>query len=145
MARTFAVGNVDRAARKLIEVTEQSFWEGIKNIGPGKLLSGYSKAAQKHIEGNGFSVVRNLVGHGVGRELHEDPQVPNYHSRTYKDVRLKPGMALALEPMVNAGGFETKLGNDGWTFVTKDGSLSAHYENTLVITDKGVEVLTILE
>lgn len=143
MARTFAVGNVSPEAKKLIKVTEQSFWEGVKNIGPGKKLSEYSKAVQKYVEANGFSVVRNLVGHGVGRDLHEDPQIPNYFNKKYQDVKLAPGMTLALEPMVNAGGFETILGHDGWVFKTKDGSLSAHYENTILITEKGVEVLTI--
>lgn len=145
MARTFAVGNVSPEAKKLIEVAEQSFWEGVKNIGPGKKLSEYSKTVQKYVEDNGFSIVRNLVGHGVGRDLHEDPQIPNYYNKKYQDALLAPGMALALEPMVNAGGFETVLGHDGWVFKTKDGSLSAHYENTILITDKGVEILTIIQ
>lgn len=144
MARTFAIGKISLEAQKLIDATEQSFWEGIKKVGPGKMLSEYSKAAQKHVENNGFSVVRNLVGHGVGRELHEDPQIPNYYNKKYQDFKLSPGMTLALEPMVNAGGFETILGHDGWVFKTKDGSLSAHYENTILITEKGIEVLTIL-
>jgi len=143
MARTFAVGKVNPEAQKLIDATEQSLREGIGKIGPGKMLSCYSKAVQKYVGKNGYSVVRNLVGHGVGRELHEDPQVPNYYNKKYQDFELKPGMTLALEPMVNAGGFETKLGHDGWVFLTKDGSLSAHYENTILITEKGVEVLTI--
>ncbi|MFA4817576.1 MAG: type I methionyl aminopeptidase [Parcubacteria group bacterium] len=144
MARTYAIGECSRQARKLIQITEQSFWEAVKKMGPGKKLSAYSKAAQKYIEKNGFSVVRNLVGHGVGKDLHEDPQIPNYYNKKYQDVKLAPGMALALEPMVNAGGFETMLGRDGWVFKTKDGGLSAHYENTILITEKGVEVLTIL-
>ena len=145
MARTFAVGEVEEEAAKLIKVTEQCFWEGVRQIGPGKMLSEYSKAVQKHVETNGFSVVRNLVGHGVGQELHEDPQVPNYFNKKFQDVCLAPGMMLALEPMVNAGTFETKLGHDGWTFLTRDGKLSAHYENTILITEEGVEVLTILK
>lgn len=144
MARTFAVGNISPEAKKLIEATEQSFWEGIKKMGPGKKLSGYSKAVQRYVEKNGFSVVRNLVGHGVGKDLHEDPQIPNYYNKKYQEVFLAPGMALALEPMVNAGGFETVLGHDGWVFKTKDGSLSAHYENTILITEKGVEVVTVI-
>ncbi len=143
MARTFAVGKINAESKKLIKITEQSFWEGVKKIGPGKRLSEYSKAAQKYVEKNGFSAVRNLVGHGVGRELHEEPQIPNYYNKKYQDVKLAPGMALALEPMVNAGGFETILGRDGWVFKTKDGSFSAHYENTILITDSGVEVLTV--
>lgn len=144
MARTFAVGNISPEAKKLMEATEKSFWEGIKNIGPEKKLSEYSKTVQKYVEAGGFSVVRNLVGHGVGKGLHEDPQIPNYYNRKYQDALLAPGMTLALEPMVNAGGFETILGRNGWVFATKDGSLSAHYENTILITEKGVEVLTIL-
>lgn len=143
MARTIALGNVSGQARKLAEVAEKSFWKGIIKLRSGKMLSDYSKAVQKYIEGEGFSVVRNLVGHGIGREIHEDPQIPNYYNKKYQDVKLGAGMTLALEPMVNAGGFETMLGRDGWVFVTKDGSLSAHYENTVLITEKGVEVLTI--
>jgi methionyl aminopeptidase len=142
MARTFAVGEISEKAKKLIYVTEKSFWEGIKNLKEGKLLSEYSKAVQDYVEKNGFSVVRNLVGHGVGKELHEDPQIPNYYNKKYEEVELEAGMVLALEPMVNAGTFENKIKKDGWTFVTKDGSLSAHYENTIVIMKNGVEVIT---
>ncbi|MFA6973896.1 MAG: type I methionyl aminopeptidase [Parcubacteria group bacterium] len=144
MARSYAVGECSEQARKLIEVTEQAFWEGIKKMGPKKMLSDYSKTAQAVVEKNGFSVVRNLVGHGVGRELHEDPQIPNYYNKKFQDIELAPGMVLALEPMVNAGGFETVVGKDGWGFHSKDGSLTAHYENTILITEKGVEVLTVL-
>jgi len=142
MARTFAVGNVSEPARKLINVTEQSFWNGLEKLKSGNFLSEYSKAAQKCAEGDGFSVVRNLVGHGVGRELHEDPYIPNYYNKKYQDYRLEVGMTLALEPMINAGKHETVLGKDGWTFLTSDGELSAHYENTVLITEKGAEVLT---
>lgn len=144
MARTFSIGEIDRDKLKLIEITEKSFWQGIKNLKAGKMLSDYSKAAQKIIESGGFSAVRNLVGHGIGKNLHEDPQIPNYWNKKYQDVRLKSGMTLALEPMVNAGNFETILGRDGWVFKTKDGSPSAHYENTILITEKGTEILTIL-
>ncbi|MCX6763804.1 MAG: type I methionyl aminopeptidase [Candidatus Moranbacteria bacterium] len=144
MARAFSVGKISSAAQKLIEVTEQSFWEGIQNLAVGKMLSDYSRVVQKYAEANGFSVVRNLVGHGVGRQLHEDPSVPNYYNRKYSDIRLIAGMTLALEPMINEGTSETVLGSDGWVFKTKDGKLSAHYENTVLITEKGVEVLTIL-
>jgi methionyl aminopeptidase len=143
MARTFSVGNADLRSVQLIKITERSFWEGIKGLKSGIYLSIYSKKVQKFIEKNGFSVVRNLVGHGVGKALHEPPQIPNYYNGKYHDVKLISGMALALEPMVNEGSFETILGRDGWVFKTKDGKLSAHYENTIVITDKGVEVLTI--
>lgn len=144
MARTFLVGKPSAKAKKLAEVTEQSFWEGIKKLGPGKKLSDYSRAAQKYVESQKFSVVRNLVGHGIGRELHEDPQIPNYYNKKYKDAILAAGMTFAFEPMVTAGGYETELGHDGWVFKSKDGSLTAHYENTVLITEKGVEVLTVL-
>jgi len=143
MARPIAIGNIGGQARKLIKITEESFWEGIKNLKAGKYLSDYSKAVQKQIEKNGFSVVRNLVGHGVGKKLHEPPQIPNYYYQKYSDLKLISGMTLAFEPMVNEGSYETVLGKDGWLFKTKDGQLSAHYENTVLITDKGVEVLTI--
>lgn len=145
MARTFSIGKISSAARKLIEATEQSFWEGIKEMKPGANLSAYSKTVQAYVEKNGFSVVRNLVGHGIGRTLHEEPNVLNYYDKKFPDVILKPGMAFALEPMVNAGGKDTVLAHDGWTFITRDRSLSAHYENTVVITEDGVEVLTVLE
>ena len=144
MARTFAVGQIPVEAQKLIVATEQSFWEGIQNLAEGKMLSDYSKAVQSYVEKNGFSIVRNLVGHGIGKKLHEDPSVPNYYNRKYEDVRLISGMTLALEPMVNEGTYETILGSDGWVFQTKDGKLSAHYENTVLITDGKPEILTIL-
>jgi methionyl aminopeptidase len=142
MARTFAVGKIDEEAKKLIEVTEKSFWKGIAGLREGASLSEYSKTVQKVVENAGFSVVKNLVGHGIGKNLHEEPQVPNYFERGYKDVVLKKGMTLALEPMVNQGDYKTVLGKDGWVFATADGKLSAHYENTILITEKGVEVLT---
>lgn len=142
MARSIAIGKCSGRARTLIKVTEESFWKGIKKLKAGGNLSEYSKAVQKYVESRGFSVIRNLVGHGIGKEVHEDPQIPNYYTKKYRDVKLGPGMALALEPMVNVGGYETILDKDGWTFKTKDGSLSAHYENTIAITDRGVEVLT---
>lgn len=143
MARTFAVGNISAEAQKIMEITKQSFWEGIKKMQAGRMLSDYSKTVQKYVEKNGFSLVRNLVGHGIGKELHEDPQIPNYYNKKFKDIKLQAGMVLALEPMVNAGNFETIVGKDGWGFYSKDGSLTAHYENTILITEKGVEVLTI--
>jgi methionyl aminopeptidase len=143
MARIFAVGEINAETKKLIETTQQSFWEGIKKLKAGKFLNVYSKKVQKFVEKNGFSVVRNLVGHGIGKKVHEDPQIPNYYNKKYQDIKLAAGMTLAFEPMVNAGRFDTILGHDGWVFKTKDGSLSAHYENTVVITDKGVEVFTI--
>lgn len=143
MARTFAVGKISKEAKKLMEATEKSFWKGVKKMKDGADLSAYSKAVQKTVEEAGFSVVKNLVGHGIGKELHEDPQVLNYYEEGYRDMVLKSGMTLALEPMVNQGSFRTVLGNDGWVFRTADGSLSAHYENTIIVTKDGVEVLTI--
>jgi methionyl aminopeptidase len=142
MARTFLVKPVSAEAQKLAEVTEQSFWEGVKKIKAGAKLSDYSQAVQKYVESRGFSVVRNLVGHGVGRELHEDPYVPNYYNKKDSGLRLEVGMTLALEPMVNAGSFHTVLAKDGWVFRTKDEKISAHYENTVLVTKNGAEVLT---
>jgi methionyl aminopeptidase len=143
MARTFAVGKISDKAAKLIEVTEKSFWKGIKNLKAGANLSEYSKTSQKIVEDAGFSVVKNLVGHGIGEELHEDPQIPNYFERGFRDLKLASGMTFAIEPMVNVGTHRTELGKDGWVFVTADGELSAHYENTILITEKGVEILTV--
>lgn len=142
MARTFAVGEISQQAQKLIEITEQSFWKGIKNLKAGAMLSEYSKTSQKIVEDAGFSVVKNLVGHGIGKNMHEDPQVPNYFEKGFRDLKLEAGMALAIEPMVNVGTYLTELGSDGWVFLTADRKLSAHYENTILITEKGVEVLT---
>jgi methionyl aminopeptidase len=142
MARTFAVGKISPDAQRLIRITEKSFWKGLEKLKEGCFLSDYSKAVQKYAEDNGFSVVRNLVGHGIGKDLHEDPYIPNYYNKKYQDFRLSAGMALALEPMINEGAFETVLDKDGWTFKTKDGRLNAHYENTILVTEKGTEVIT---
>lgn len=142
MARTFPVGKVDDESVHLIETAKQAFWQGIKNLRSGAKLSEYSKVAQQVVEKAGFSVVRNLVGHGIGENLHEDPQVANYFAKGYRDLRLEVGMTLAIEPMINAGIHETVLGSDGWVFLTADGRRSAHYENTIAITKNGVEVLT---
>ncbi|MBI2439112.1 MAG: type I methionyl aminopeptidase [Candidatus Moranbacteria bacterium] len=142
MARTVAVGTISDEAKKLLRVTEESLSCGIQTLCPGGRLSVYARAVQEHVEKNGFSVVRDLVGHGVGRELHEEPQVPNYYSSSFREVVLRKGMALALEPMVNLGGFAVTIAPDDWTFVTKDGSLSAHFEDTVVITEKGAEIVT---
>lgn len=143
MARTFAVGEISGEAQKLIEITEKSFWKGIKNLKAGASLSEYSKAAQKTVEDAGFSVVKNLVGHGIGKNLHEDPQVPNYFEKGFRDLSLEAGMTLALEPMVNIGTHLTAMGADGWVYLTADRKLSAHYENTILITKDGVEILTV--
>lgn len=142
MARTFAVGQISAEAQQLIEATEKSFWKGVKNLKEGASLSEFSKSAQQAAESAGFSVVKNLVGHGIGKNLHEDPQVPNYYERGYRDLILKPGMTLALEPMVNQGTYETVIGPDGWVYLTADRKLSAHYENTILVTKDGVEILT---
>ena len=142
MARTFAIGKASYVAEKLMKVAEKSFWEGVSRIKDGAMLSDYSKAVQKYVELNGFSVVRDLVGHGIGKALHEDPQVMNYYNGNFRDLKLKSGMALALEPMVNEGTFQTKIEKNGWVFKTRDGKLSAHYENTVLVTEKGYEILT---
>lgn len=142
MARTFAIGKISLEAKKLIEATEKSFWKGVKKLKAGAQLSEYSKTVQKVVESAGFSVVKNLVGHGVGKNLHEEPQVPNYFEPGFREITLEAGMTLALEPMVNEGDFRTVLGKDGWVYSTADKKLSAHYENTIAITKDGVEVLT---
>lgn len=141
-ARTFAVGKISSEAQRLIDVTKASFFEGIKYAVHGARLGDVSHAIQEYVESNGFSVVRDLVGHGIGREMHEDPTVPNF-GRAGRGVRLAAGMTLAIEPMVNAGDWEVGVLDDGWTVVTKDGSLAAHYENTVLITRSGCEILTL--
>lgn len=142
MARTIAVGSVTKEAQALLDVTRESLERGIAELRPGAPISAYARAVQSYVESQGFSVVRDLVGHGVGRELHEDPQVPNYTSRHMHDFILAPGMTLALEPMINAGTFEVDIAPDDWTFITADGKLSAHFEDTVVITENGAEILT---
>ena len=143
-ARTHAVGNISEEAKRLIEVTKQSFFEGIKLPVPGNHLFDISEAIQKYVESNGYSVVRDLVGHGIGTHLHEDPQIPNFKQRR-KGMKLRPGMTLAIEPMVNEGSYDVVWLDDDWTVVTEDGSLAAHYENTIVITEDGCEILTLSE
>ncbi len=140
-ARTFSVGKVSNEAAFLIEVTEKSFFEGIKCAKANRHLHEISAAIQSYAESNGFSVVRSYVGHGIGTELHEDPQVPNYKPPG-RGSRLQKGMTLAIEPMVNQGHYDVKVLRDKWTVVTSDGKLSAHYENTILITDGEPELLT---
>ena len=140
-AKTHAVGIISEEDRKLIEVTKESFYEGLKFAKLGCRLSDISHAIQTHVEKNNFSVVRDLVGHGVGKQLHEDPQIPNYGSPG-KGPKLKEGMVLAIEPMVNAGKFHVKMLGDGWTIVTIDSKKSAHYEHTIAITEDGPLILT---
>ena len=142
-AKTHAVGIISEDNRKLIEVTRQSFYEGIKFAKIGYRLSDISHAIQTYVEKNGFSVVRDLVGHGVGTHLHEPPDVPNY-GKPGKGPKLKAGMVLAIEPMVNMGKFNIKCQPDGWTIVTIDGKNSAHYEHTIVITENEPILLTSL-
>lgn len=141
-ARTHAVGEISKEARQLIEVTRQSFYEGIKYAREGCHLHEISAAIADYCESFGYGVVRDLVGHGVGSALHEDPQVPNFRQST-RGIRLQAGMTLAIEPMVNAGHYSVKWLDDDWTVVTSDGSLSAHYENTVLITKGEPEILSI--
>ena len=140
-ARTIAVGGCGVLAQRLLDVTEQSLYFGIAAAKPGNRVTDISRAIQDYVEGNGFSVVREFVGHGVGRTMHEEPQVPNFVDRKMND-RLRAGMTIAIEPMVNAGRPEVKILKDGWTVVTQDGSLSAHFEHTVLITDGEPEILT---
>lgn len=142
-ARTFAVGNVSEEANKLIKVTEQSFFKGIEYAKVGNRLTDISHGIQSYIEASGFAVVRDFVGHGIGRVVHEDPDVPNF-GKPGRGPKLAQGMALAIEPMVNLGSYKVKTLNDDWTVVTSDGSLSAHYENTIVILPDGPEILTLI-
>ena len=143
-AATFACGVISADAQKLIDVTKQSFFEGIRFATRGRRVSDISHAIQTYVESNGFSVVRSFVGHGVGAQLHEEPEVPNFGAAG-RGPRLLPGMTLAIEPMVNAGTYEVSVLKDGWTTVTADGKLSAHYENTVLITDGEPEILTVTE
>lgn len=140
-AATFAVGDITPEAQKLIDVTKQSFYEGISAIKEGARLGDVGHAVQSYVESFGFSVIREYVGHGVGHDLHEDPEVPNYGTEG-RGLRLRPGMTIAVEPMVSAGGYAVRVLDNDWTVVTKDASLSAHYENTVAITDNGVVILT---
>lgn len=143
MARTVGVGKISKLAQKLINATEDALVSGIEMLAPGVKLSSISKTIQSKIEKAGFSVVRQLVGHGVGHAAHEDPQIPNYVGGNFPEVILKSGMCLAIEPMVNSGSFEIETLEDGWTIVTADGSLAAHFEHTIAITDGGYEILTL--
>ena len=143
-AGTYIAGEGTEEAKRLIEVTRQSFFEGMKFARAGYRIGDISHAIQTYVENNGFSVVREYVGHGIGTELHEAPEVPNY-GEPGRGPRLLKGMTLAVEPMVNAGTFEVRVLKDGWTVKTLDGKLSAHYENTIVITDGEPEILTFAE
>ncbi|MDO5417370.1 MAG: type I methionyl aminopeptidase [Lachnospiraceae bacterium] len=141
-ARTHGIGEISPEARKLIDVTRQSFFEGIKFAKAGNHLNDISSAIQAYAESFGYGVVRDLVGHGIGSHLHEDPEVPNF-SQKRKGILLRPGMTLAVEPMINAGRYDVAWMDDDWTVVTDDGSLSAHYENTILITEGEPEILSL--
>ena len=139
---TFCVGEVDEETKKLLQVTKESLYKGIEQAIHGKRLGDIGNAVQTHCEQNGFGVVREFVGHGIGREMHEAPEVPNFGTAG-KGIRLLPGMTIAIEPMINAGQAGVKTLSDGWTVVTRDGSLSAHFEHTVAITSEGPQIMTI--
>lgn len=142
-AITVAVGEIDADSRRLMDVTAESLRVGIAAAVPGNWTSDVSKAIQEYVEGQGFSVVREYTGHGIGRQMHEDPQIPNYFDpRVGGRIRLRPGMTFALEPMVNVGGWRTRVLDDAWTVVTADGTRSAHFEHTVAVTKNGPEILT---
>ena len=143
-AATFPCGAISTEAQKLIDVTKQSFYEGLRFATQGHRVSDISHAIQTYVESNGFSVVRSFVGHGVGAQIHEEPEVPNF-GKPGRGPRLLRGMTLAIEPMVNMGVYDVRILKDGWTTVTADGKLSAHYENTVLITDGEPEILTVAE
>lgn len=143
-ARTFGVGRISENAQRLIEVTKQSFFEGLAKAVPGNRVVDISAAIQEYVERHGFSVVRDYIGHGIGQNLHESPEVPNYRTRS-RGPRLEKGMTLAVEPMVNEGSYQVNVLANKWTVVTADGSLSAHYENTIAVTDCEPIILTKLD
>lgn len=143
-AKTHGVGKISEKAQKLIDVTKKSFYEGLKYCKEGYRLSDVSNAIQTYVESQGFSIVRDYVGHGIGTALHEDPQIPNY-GQPGRGLRLAKGMVLAIEPMVNAGVYTVKTLDDDWTVVTTDGQKSAHYEHTIAITDDDPVLLTSME
>ena len=140
-ARTVAVGGCSVEAQRLMDVTEQSLYLGIAQARAGNRVVDISRAVQRHVEANGYSVVREFVGHGVGRSMHEDPQVPNFDDGK-KSPKLRAGMTIAIEPMVNAGSAAVRILNDGWTVMTKDGQLSAHFEHTVLVTESEPEIMT---
>ena len=142
-ARTFIVGKGSEEAKRLVDITQKAFYEGIKYAVKGNRVGDISHAIGEFVEKNGYNVVREFQGHGIGREMHEDPGIPNY-GKPGRGIRLEPGMTLAVEPMVIAGARDIYQDYDGWTILTQDGSLSAHYENTILITEKEPEVLTLV-
>jgi methionyl aminopeptidase len=142
-AVTIPVGEIPSETQRLLAIAREALYMGVKEVGPGKHLSDISHAIQSYVEARGYSVVRTFVGHGIGTALHEEPQVPNF-GPPGRGPRLKPGIVLAIEPMVNIGGADVEILNDGWTVVTTDGQLSAHFEHTVAITDEGPQILTAL-
>ena len=141
-ARTFAVGKISPEKQRLVDVTRECFFKGVSVMKDGVRLGDLSHAVQEHAESNGYSVVRELVGHGIGRDMHEDPLVPNYGTAGH-GIRMHAGMTIAVEPMINMGAKEVYTARDGWTVRTVDGKPSAHYENTILITEEGIEILTL--
>ncbi len=141
-AITLPVGQIDAASRRLIEVTRESLRIGIEAAQAGNWTTDISRAIQSYVESQGYSVVREYTGHGIGRQMHEDPQIPNFYDPKTGRFRLRPGMTFALEPMVNAGGWQTRVLADHWTVVTADGKRSAHFEHTVAVTQNGPEILT---
>ncbi len=143
-ARTFIVGKASKEAQRLVDITKQAFFEGIQYAVKGNRIGDISSAIGEFVEKNGYNVVREFQGHGIGEQMHEDPGIPNYGKKG-RGIRLEPGMTLAIEPMVMVGKPKICVLEDGWTIVTEDGSLSAHYENTILITEKEPEILTLLQ
>jgi len=142
MAVTVIVGGGSKEAKRLVAVTRESLARGLATVKPGNWISDIGKAVQDHVERNGYSVVRDLVGHGIGRDPHEDPRIPNFFDSRQKPVRIEEGMVLCIEPMVNVGEYDVSQLRDGWTIVTADGSLAAHFEVTVAVTKRGYEILT---
>lgn len=142
MARTKEIGTVSDEAHRLVIATREALDRGIGKIRSGARLSDFARAVERRVREDGFSVVRDLVGHGVGRELHEDPQIPNYVDSRVPEFSFRKGMTVALEPMINVGGYALRMAPDGWTYVTRDGSLSAHFEDTIIVTERGTEIVT---
>ena len=141
-AKSFAVGTLDKSNQKLIDVTRESLQKGIEQATPGNYVGDIGNAVQTHAESNGFSVVRELVGHGIGTDLHEEPQIPNY-GQAKQGPQLSAGMCIAIEPMINSGSKDIFTASDGWTILTKDGKPSAHFEHTIAITDSGPKILSV--
>lgn len=142
--RTYQVGTITDRAARLVKVTKEAFFEGLKFVKPGNYIGDISSAIQRYVESHGYNVSRDYTGHGIGSEMHEDPSIPNF-GKPGTGVRLEPGMTIAIEPMVLEGRKDTRVLGDGWTVKAKDGKLTAHYENTVIVTDDGYEIITMFE